>query len=95
MAVRVPLAHRPRLHGMDPRTGMAAPRGFEPRQTDSKSAVLPLDEGASDVRTAFGRLARASRAGAQSAVRIAPGWYRSLVRAPPNGQEFDEGTGAP
>src|SRR5450759_1168464 len=25
---------------------LAAPRGFEPRQTDSKSAVLPLDEGA-------------------------------------------------
>ena len=26
--------------------GMVAPRGFEPRLTDSKSAVLPLDEGA-------------------------------------------------
>ena len=25
---------------------MAAPRGFEPRFTDPKSAVLPLDEGA-------------------------------------------------
>ena len=25
---------------------LAAPRGFEPRFTDSKSAVLPLDEGA-------------------------------------------------
>src|SRR6266487_3428828 len=25
---------------------VAAPRGFEPRFTDSKSAVLPLDEGA-------------------------------------------------
>ena len=27
--------------------GLAAPRGFEPRFTDPKSAVLPLDEGAS------------------------------------------------
>ena len=26
--------------------GVAAPRGFEPRFTDPKSAVLPLDEGA-------------------------------------------------
>src|SRR3954451_8765808 len=26
--------------------GLAAPRGFEPRLTDPKSAVLPLDEGA-------------------------------------------------
>ena len=28
---------------------MAAPRGFEPRFTDPKSAVLPLDEGAAGV----------------------------------------------
>ena len=28
------------------RQGVAAPRGFEPRLTDPKSAVLPLDEGA-------------------------------------------------
>jgi hypothetical protein len=27
-------------------TVLAAPRGFEPRFTDPKSAVLPLDEGA-------------------------------------------------
>ncbi len=27
-------------------SGLAAPRGFEPRLTDPKSAVLPLDEGA-------------------------------------------------
>ena len=27
---------------------MAAPRGFEPRFTDPKSAVLPLDEGAAE-----------------------------------------------
>src|SRR4029077_18077017 len=27
---------------------LAAPRGFEPRFTDPKSAVLPLDEGAAD-----------------------------------------------
>src|SRR3954454_21778464 len=38
-----------------PRTGydrrmLAAPRGFEPRFTDSKSAVLPLDEGAAGPR---------------------------------------------
>ena len=32
---------------------LAAPRGFEPRFTDSKSAVLPLDEGAA-VREAIG-----------------------------------------
>ena len=29
-----------------PGPGVVAPRGFEPRLTDSKSAVLPLDEGA-------------------------------------------------
>src|SRR3954454_7534238 len=29
---------------------LAAPRGFEPRFTDSKSAVLPLDEGAAGPR---------------------------------------------
>src|SRR5207247_9782403 len=29
---------------------LAAPRGFEPRFTDPKSAVLPLDEGAADPR---------------------------------------------
>ena len=34
---------------------LAAPRGFEPRQTDSKSAVLPLDEGA-ETRSLAGRL---------------------------------------
>jgi hypothetical protein len=28
---------------------LAAPRGFEPRFTDPKSAVLPLDEGAAGV----------------------------------------------
>ena len=28
------------------RIRLAAPRGFEPRLTDPKSAVLPLDEGA-------------------------------------------------
>ena len=30
--------------------GLAAPRGFEPRFTDPKSAVLPLDEGAAGGR---------------------------------------------
>ena len=30
---------------------LAAPRGFEPRFTDPKSAVLPLDEGAAVVRS--------------------------------------------
>jgi len=30
------------------RARLAAPRGFEPRLTDPKSAVLPLDEGAED-----------------------------------------------
>ena len=30
------------------RSRLAAPRGFEPRLTDPKSAVLPLDEGAED-----------------------------------------------
>ena len=30
--------------------GVVAPRGFEPRLTDSKSAVLPLDEGAAGQR---------------------------------------------
>jgi hypothetical protein len=34
---------------------LAAPRGFEPRQTDSKSAVLPLDEGAETQALAGGR----------------------------------------
>ena len=29
---------------------LAAPRGFEPRFTDPKSAVLPLDEGAAGPR---------------------------------------------
>ena len=29
---------------------VVAPRGFEPRPTDPKSAVLPLDEGAADSR---------------------------------------------
>ena len=33
--------------GTSPRSLLAAPRGFEPRFTDSKSGVLPLDEGAS------------------------------------------------
>ena len=32
--------------GTSPRTLLAAPRGFEPRFTDPKSGVLPLDEGA-------------------------------------------------
>jgi hypothetical protein len=34
-----------------PRVVLAAPRGFEPRFTDPKSAVLPLDEGAAARRT--------------------------------------------
>jgi hypothetical protein len=37
------------------RTELAAPRGFEPRLTDSKSAVLPLDEGAEDLYLAGNR----------------------------------------
>ena len=39
-----PLHHVARIAGC--RIGLAAPRGFEPRFTDPKSAVLPLDEGA-------------------------------------------------
>src|SRR5512142_2844055 len=39
---------------------LAAPRGFEPRFTDSKSAVLPLDEGAA---------ARSRRTGAEDGTR--------------------------
>src|SRR5713226_9838797 len=33
---------------------MVAPRGFEPRPTDPKSAVLPLDEGAAGCLGAVG-----------------------------------------
>ncbi len=33
---------------------LAAPRGFEPRFTDPKSAVLPLDEGAAGARRGIG-----------------------------------------
>ena len=33
---------------------LAAPRGFEPRFTDPKSAVLPLDEGAAAENGGFG-----------------------------------------
>ena len=33
---------------------LAAPRGFEPRFTDPKSAVLPLDEGATTPRVPKG-----------------------------------------
>src|SRR4029079_4789243 len=46
-----PLHHVAELEGYPSRSasvgGVAAPRGFEPRFTDPKSAVLPLDEGAS------------------------------------------------
>src|SRR3954465_3000237 len=35
------------------RRRLVAPRGFEPRLTDSKSAVLPLDEGASSRAVAY------------------------------------------
>ena len=42
---------------------LVAPRGFEPRLTDSKSAVLPLDEGATAVRV------RRQRNGAEDGTR--------------------------
>jgi hypothetical protein len=35
--------------------GVVAPRGFEPRPTDPKSAVLPLDEGAKGLCVVFRR----------------------------------------
>ena len=38
-----PWTTRARRHRI---SGLAAPRGFEPRFTDPKSAVLPLDDGA-------------------------------------------------
>ena len=41
-----PLHHVATWNSRVPLGWMAAPRGFEPRFTDSKSAVLPLDEGA-------------------------------------------------
>jgi hypothetical protein len=37
-----------------PQRRLAAPRGFEPRFTDPKSGVLPLDEGASGPTTVYG-----------------------------------------
>ena len=47
----------------DSATGVVAPRGFEPRLTDSKSAVLPLDEGADAARSVPSGARRASGAG--------------------------------
>src|SRR3954447_25515937 len=41
-----PLHHVAVLLDRQPYESLAAPRGFEPRFTDPKSAVLPLDEGA-------------------------------------------------
>ena len=41
-----PLHHVAKEGSSGPARWMAAPRGFEPRFTDPKSAVLPLDEGA-------------------------------------------------
>ena len=47
---------------------LAAPRGFEPRFTDPKSAVLPLDEGPADgMRTASVR--GPGRSGAEDGTR--------------------------
>src|SRR5215203_2965667 len=43
-----PLHHVARKGSPGPAGWMAAPRGFEPRFTDPKSAVLPLDEGAAE-----------------------------------------------
>ena len=41
-----PLGYVAQVFAGRPRIDVAAPRGFEPRLTDPKSAVLPLDEGA-------------------------------------------------
>ena len=49
---------------------LAAPRGFEPRHTDSKSAVLPLDEGAETRSLAGGRPGRQRKeSGAEDGTR--------------------------
>lgn len=44
---------------------LAAPRGFEPRFTDPKSAVLPLDEGAAEASRASAYDGRADEGGIQ------------------------------
>src|SRR5690242_10991317 len=53
------LGHRPCLwRGIAPRQAMDAPRGFEPRLAESKSAVLPLDDGAMQASPARQRRVR-------------------------------------
>jgi hypothetical protein len=54
-------AGRPAAHVV-----LAAPRGFEPRFTDPKSAVLPLDEGAAAGRL---RVSSIGRSGAEDGTR--------------------------
>jgi hypothetical protein len=62
--------HRPRplgyvaqdRGGLTHRSKLAAPRGFEPRLTDPKSAVLPLDEGAIGTRPSLRGATRGSGA---------------------------------
>src|SRR6185503_7025807 len=73
---------------------MAAPRGIEPRFTDSKSAVLPLDEGAA-VGVREGRPARRGQEnGAEDGTRTRDphlgkvmlyqlSHFRSMTRPPP------------
>src|SRR5262249_3012896 len=52
-----PLRHVAEVSGVGRRgpVVLAAPRGFEPRLTDPKSAVLPLDEGAAGPESRLGR----------------------------------------
>jgi hypothetical protein len=72
---------------------LAAPRGFEPRFTDSKSAVLPLDEGAA-AETLERRPAPGQENGAEDGTRTRDphlgkvmlyqlSHFRSITRPPP------------
>ena len=51
------------------RDGLAAPRGFEPRFTDPKSAVLPLDEGAAARTSRDSRALPGQKNGAEDGTR--------------------------
>ena len=82
---------------------LAAPRGFEPRLTDPKSAVLPLDEGAARSSSWRG-LSAGQRNGAEDGTRTRDphlgkvmlyqlSHFRSMSRPPDGGAESQNRTG--
>jgi hypothetical protein len=86
-----------------PLFSLAAPRGFEPRFTDPKSAVLPLDEGAAALSRGARPLA-GQRNGAEDGTRTRDphlgkvmlyqlSHFRSMSRPPDGGAESQIRTG--